>query len=329
MTLYRDVLKKALDISWRYKYLWFFGVFATLLGGSGSEVMFRFSGNNGFIETYKRFCETGIFSHHTFSNIGHLLKTDTATMVILLFFGLVTLVLIGFLIWLSVVSQVALVDNSAVIISSKKKKIDVGIRQGVLVGAKKFWPVFGLNILVKVIIFLALLIASIPIVVAGVNSNSLFLSFIYLLLFIILLLFGIAIAFAMKYAIAYIVIKNNKIINSIQNGWSLFVKNWLVSLEMAVILFLVNILAGIAIALVVLTAAIPLFFLSMLFLKVFGVLGFWLILILGFILIMVFSICAGAFLTTFQISAWTGLFVQLVGKGGESKIIRLVDGWKK
>jgi hypothetical protein len=35
----------------------------------------------------------------------------------------------------------------------------------------------------------------------------------------------------------------------------------------------------------------------------------------------------GAFATTVQIVAWTDLFVTLVGKGGESKIVRVVNNF--
>jgi hypothetical protein len=35
MSLYRSILKRAWEISWKFKYLWFFGLFAALLGNGG------------------------------------------------------------------------------------------------------------------------------------------------------------------------------------------------------------------------------------------------------------------------------------------------------
>ena len=46
MFLYRDVLSQAWKNTWQNKYLWFFGLFAALLGGWGDlEIVFR--GLNG------------------------------------------------------------------------------------------------------------------------------------------------------------------------------------------------------------------------------------------------------------------------------------------
>ena len=40
--LYRKVLKQALFITWRAKFLWIFGFFAALLGNGGAyEILFR------------------------------------------------------------------------------------------------------------------------------------------------------------------------------------------------------------------------------------------------------------------------------------------------
>jgi len=46
----------------------------------------------------------------------------------------------------------------------------------------------------------------------------------------------------MKYAIAYVVINKRQVSQAINQGWQLFKENWLVSLEMALILFFINIL---------------------------------------------------------------------------------------
>ncbi len=35
MTLYRDILGQSLKSAWHNKYLWFFGLFAALLGNAG------------------------------------------------------------------------------------------------------------------------------------------------------------------------------------------------------------------------------------------------------------------------------------------------------
>ena len=42
MTLYRDIIKEAWQITWRRRFLWFFGLFAVLLGNGGEyEILFQ------------------------------------------------------------------------------------------------------------------------------------------------------------------------------------------------------------------------------------------------------------------------------------------------
>ena len=48
MSLYRKILKQALVLSWQNKYLWFFGLFATLfIDNSGFEFLLQLSGGGG------------------------------------------------------------------------------------------------------------------------------------------------------------------------------------------------------------------------------------------------------------------------------------------
>ena len=69
----------------------------------------------------------------------------------------------------------------------------------------------------------------------------------------------------MKYAIAYVVIKGSGFVEAVKLGWQLFVKNWLVSLEMAFILFFINFAVGFGLLLLFLISAGPFLFLALVF----------------------------------------------------------------
>ena len=98
---------------------------------------------------------------------------------------------------------------------------------------------------------------------------------------------------------------------------------------MAFILFFITFIAGFTILLVLLALAIPFLFLSVLVYYTISAgassLVFALALIVGIFVVAAF----GSLITAFQISAWTGLFLELSGKGGVSKLVRLFDGWTK
>jgi len=331
MTFYRNILKQALSITWRHKYLWFFGLFATLIGGGEYEVLSRGidgDATQNLFPYFSRLTETGIFSRNGLANMGQLFKDDPATAAILTLVSLIILALVIFLVWLMIVSQTALVNNSAEIISGKKE-LPSGVKRGVAAGVRYFWPVLGLNIIIKIIICLAFFIISLPVIFWATKLSSPTISSLYIILFIILVPVAIVLSFIIKYAICYVIIKGNNLMNAIKEGWQLFTKNWLISVEMAFILFFISFLVGLAIILAVLILIIPFLFLALLLYKAISFIGFWLIIIIGLIVLLAIIIGGGAALTTFQITSWTGLFIELVSHGGTSKIERIVEGWKK
>jgi len=325
MSLYRNILGQAWKITWRNKYLWFFGLFAALLGNGGEyEILFRgLSGDSGkdFFPGWRNIAETGVFSSGTLANISQLFRSDTFSMIILLIIGLVILVLFGFLVWLTIVSQVALVNNSAGVIAGKTRHF----KDGVISGMKNFWPVFGLNIIIKAIIYLAFALIGLPIIFSVFKGGWQIASVLYMVLFIILIPVAIAFSFMIKYAIAYVVIKGSGFLSAIREGWKLFTKNWLVSIEMAFILFLINFLVGLGIVLIILILAIPFLFLALILYKLMALIGFWLVALIGLATFLLIIMIGGAGLATFQVSSWTGLFIELIGKGGTSKITRVLD----
>ncbi len=326
MSLYKKILSQAWKTTWNYKYLWFFGLFAALLGGGGEYriLLKSFSGDTGgsLFPGLQRFIETGVFS---IKNIGQAAKEDPLTFITAIVVFLVILALSLFLIWLAIVAQAALVNNAAGYLANKKNDF----KSGVIKGKEKFWSVLSLNIIIKAIIYVVFVLVSLPIILTVAKQGALFANTVYIVLFIIFIFIALVLSFVVKYAIAYVVIKGDNLINSIKSGWQLFINNWMISVEMAVILFLINFFVGLFIVLIVLTLSIPFFFLAALFYKIAFTAGFWLIMSLALIVFLAIIVFGGAILSTFQISSWTGLFIQLINKGGTSKIIRVIEGIKE
>ena len=331
MSFYRNILKQALSITWRYKYLWFFGLFATLISGGEYEVITRgLTGDTtqNLFPNLSRLAETGIFSRNGLANIGQLFRNDPFTAIISTLVSLIILALVIFLIWLIIVSQTALVNNSAEIISNKKE-LPSGVKRGVAAGVKYFWPILGLNIIIKAIICLAFLLISLPIIFWATKISPPAIAALYIILFLIFVPLTIVLSFVIKYAICYVVIKGSNFINAVKEGWQLFTKNWLISVEMAFILFFINFLVGLGIILAILILIVPFLFLSLIFYKAISFIGFWLMIIIGLVVLLAIIIGGGAALTTFQTVSWTGLFIELISRGGTSKIERIVEKWKK
>lgn len=325
MTLYRNILSQALKTTWKHKYLWFFGLFAALLGNGGElEFIFRrFDGTieQGLFPGLERILTTGVFSKAAMMNIGTLASKDPLSFFLVLSVLFVILVLVGFLIWLTITSQAALVNNTALARIGKKHDIKKGLSKGI----KNFIPVFGLNLFIKALIYFAFIILSLPILISAGKNFLAASTFMFVLSFIVFIPVAIVLSFIIKYAIAFTVIKGTGFFESIKLGWQLFLKNWLISLEMAFILFFINVLVGIALVLVLLVFAVPFIFLALLFTKLGFYFNFWTIIVLAIIIYILAIVIVGAMLATFQIASWTGLFLELISKGGVSKLTRVFN----
>jgi hypothetical protein len=326
MNLYRNILKRAWVITWKHKYLWFFGLFVALLGNGGEmEIIsrsFDINNSNGFFSGFGDiFTSSRLLSMGTFGNIANLAVHDPFNLLIAILLMLVMALLIIFVIWLTIISQAAIVNNSANIIADKSHNL----KDGLFVGMKKFWPVFGLNVLVKIIIMFIFFLISLPILVNYAHSGTFSATLVFIISFLIFIPAAIVLSFIIKYSIGFTVIKNYNIIEALKSGWNLFVNNWLISLEMAFILFFINFFTGLLLIVLLLILATPFLFFALIFIKTALIFNLWLLAIFAFVLFLVLIILIGSALAVFQTSSWTGLFIELIGKGGISKLVRIFD----
>jgi len=310
MQSYRNLLKQAWNMTWKHKYLWFFGLFSTLLaaGGSIEYKVINQNINDGIINGTLMSASYFAQSITLLKNIGlgfiGLFSYDILTIINSFTIILICLTLIATVIWLAVSSQAALVISVKKILNKNKKKDNIlTIRSGLTAGHKKFWSVFGLNILIKIAVNAILFISSLPLLLLAIKDSGWFV-LIYVILFVIFLPVAISLSLLLKYAIAYSVLENERFMQSIEKAYQLFINNWLVSLEMAIIIFVINFLASLGILIAMTILFFPLFLVGLSF-------GFYWLMVLMVFLALIFLVLFGSALGTFQISTWTGLFLNL------------------
>jgi len=322
MQLYRGILKQALDITWKSKYLWFFGLFAALLGNGGEyEILFQpFSNDSApsMLSGFEKLAQTGLFSMQGLKGIGNLLVTQPISVIVAILVLVIIFALLAFVVWLVNVSQAVLVKNTLLKISDKQLKFKDSLYEGM----KKFWPVFGFNLVARIIVMISLAIVG-YIVFFSNDLGSVASALIYILMFLVFIPLAMSFSFIVKYSIGYSVINNEKFLDAFNSGWSLFKKNWLVSLEMAFILYFLNIVAALLFIVVALIVALPFAFLAFLATSV-SMMGMFLFIVsVGVILFIALLITTGSLVATFQVSAWTTLYIELIGRGAKSKIVRM------
>ncbi len=319
--IYRKILKKSWEITKKYKWLWFFGLFASLLGTSG-EV-------DALLQNQK-LANAPEFLMNTkdlFANLnGKLILnnfTDAlASSPLATSFSIAFIVAIGlFIIWIATVSQGGLIESIAAIYLKK----DINFRTALNKGKVKFWPLLGLNIITNFLLYFVLIILSLPFAVIYLATTSQgALIILTILAFILLTPIAIILSFVLKYAFAYVVVDDKPALNSFREAWKLFVNNWLVSIEMAVILFVINIGVGLLVMLILLIVNLPFFAALIIALSISNMGLFNVSLSISLILTSLIIMMMVSLLTTFQYSTWTILFLNIKEKKVHPKLIRLL-----
>lgn len=325
-SLYRPILKRAWDISRRHKSLWFFGLFATIISSGGeyeiiSRSIYDPTNQGGFItiiiESLKAGFDSAVsFGGNFWSNMFQsIIKYPVASIIALLIL-IITIIIGLFFAWIAITSQIGIIRNIYLINKNKKTTINEGINFAV----KKFWPVVGADVVLKIILFILFLILGKEMILIG--NGNIALTAIYYLSFILFVMAVLVISFIVKYQIFYILLDNNKFLQAIKSAYQLFIKNWLISLEMALLLFLVYIISGfISLLCSTILSAIPIVVIPLYF-SFLPILVSYSIAIACFILMIIIIFFLAAFVTTFQWACWTDLFMRINSGEEASKIQR-------
>ena len=324
MTLYRDTIKRAFTIAWQYKFLWFFGLFATVVG-SGGEIGFLINSVN---DLTSQTSDAGTLQSLLIIKawiiaFGNILSLPFLTIVslagLLLFFMAI--------IWLVFTSIGGIIGGTAAIEQGKRQTADHVWK----VGIKNFIPVLGVNIAAKIIMMILLLVG-LPLVLGGLSETNIKGAALFVLYFVIIFLPAIfIISFITKYAMAYIVIRNKPFDQAIASAVKLFRDNWLVSIEMALTVFGVYIVAGLTY--IIISGIITYTF------KIVSLVGYtiipsalgWTIVstTLAFLMYGAVLLLLGSFLAVIEYVAWTKLFLKIEEGKATSKILRLAGALPK
>lgn len=314
MPTYRQILSKAWQITWRNPILWFFGLFVSILGGGGEiEILLKspnLGGGGLFQSFFDTLAERGQFFLPALQGLPKLLITQPFAIFIILLSLMVIFWLTVFVIWLVVVGQTALIKGTVDTIKSKRLNWLENFR----IGLAKFWPIFSLNAVERVVFWFLFGVLGFFATLRQPYFAPLFgLSFLIFIPLIIIL------AFIIKYAICAVVLKNQRFLAALKSALRLFFQNWLLSLEIACIWFLIFALVN-----SFLVFFVPLiYFYSLKLFYFYSAAPF----LAGAITFILFAFVQ-AFLAVFYWATWTIVFEILTSK----KIIavsRLTSGFKK
>ncbi|HEX9092301.1 MAG TPA: hypothetical protein VF831_12470 [Anaerolineales bacterium] len=234
------VLKRAWEIIWKFKILWIFGILASCgqaSGSSGSNSSYRFSGNDVSPRIQEFFNQ----------NPGL-----TTTLIILGIILAIVLVILAIL--LGTVGRVGLIRGT---VKAEQGADRLTFGELWRDGLTYFWRVFGLNLLLWVIIFVAVVILGLLAIILTIGTIGIFLiCLIPLLCLIVPIMWFISII--VEQANVALVVENLSITQAIERGWKVVRDNIGNMIVMGLILIVgVSLIGGFIIGLPLLIVAIP------------------------------------------------------------------------
>lgn len=302
---YAEIIKSAFWISWRNKFLWFFGFFAAGTGGASN--LFNVPSDAGRREGLP--------------GMGRWMS-DNLVALLVIFLAVAVAVALVYVV-LSFVSAAGLAESVAAIDRGEERRFSSAWRAGLA----NFWRVLGQAILLFLIglglLLVVVVIAGLPIALTFALTESVgarvAVSALFGVLGIsLLIVFYVALRIIGQYALRGLVVDRERIVRSIAAGYGLFWR----SLGRSLLVWLINvglsIGIGIAVLLVVLIVGFFLFLPTLLLAVaeytaaavVTGVMA-------GLILLPIFLVISGA-VGTFSHAYWTLAYLRLTGRpGGE------------
>jgi hypothetical protein len=271
---YGALVSKSLKIMWKFKYLWLLG-FLVSLGEGGGHTFSNFKGKSNVIDNF--LAQPGIL----FS---------------LIIFGLLLFIIFTVLYYIAHGGLIHCVNRI-----SRNESTSLG--DGWRAGARNFWRLLGIGILILFMIIIALIVFGVPVAIAFLIHRSL--GIVSLLFFIPLFLLGLAvILFVDVYADRACVIEGKGVIDSLKEGWNTFKNNLGKSIVVAIISFIsgiIYLMLFIAIGL----GLVANFFLAWAFA------GLILAIIFGILIVLVYTVITEGIFNTYLSAFWTLAYLEM------------------
>ena len=295
---YLEIIKEAWLVTWKNKYLWWFGLFLTLGGG----LNLNFPGFNGSKEPGKIPDSINIF----FSNHWEIISIAIA---VVIFLWLIFVVL-------GIVSKAGLMKTLAKI----KKSKDGDFKKGFKEGRKYFWKLVAVNLFLAVSLIALILIFFVPVAMLFYLNAPIFGILATLLAIIIFIPLAVLACFLGKYASFYVVLSDLGIKESLDNSYRLFRKNILSSIVMSLIFIPISL--ALFLATLILLAFVFLLFLAIGFALYHFLLktGIMIAVVSGGSVALVFLVIASSIYKVFYQTVWFLFFKEIATIKKEEKI---------
>ena len=311
--LYREVLRLAWRLTWHQPLLWVLGLFsAVLVSGGAFDVLARHI-------SWSLHPDFGFMSA-SWWRWGNWELGLTASLwlvaLVLLLAGLAV-----YVVFVMIRSFISLILGAGEYKAGEKLDLEKLWHAG----RRHFWPVLGTIVLAKILIMILGALTLLPLFLLVLGKWNLFSSIIYPPIFLIGVVAGVVVSFLMIFVSAFLVLEKYDWQKAVAAAWRLFLRNWLVSLEMALVIFAIYLLVGLILAIGALIIIIPVvavvIFARFIMLPGLGSVAVF----VGSLLAVCLVLLAAGFLSAFHVGSWVLLVERMKKETAVSKLVRLVE----
>ena len=317
---YFQTLTNSWKAVWQNKILWFFALFSLFLGGGQWNSFLSANFSNFFKEDGIAYSLYQIlFSENALANfIDKVSQEPIVFLILFLILFLLAFVFILF-IYISVIFQGGLIYSIFKI--NLKQKINV--HDSLSVVKNNFWQVLSLNIMMKFVIWgFSFLLAFFSLMSFLQESTGSVLIFSFSSVFIIIFLF--LLSFIFRYALSYIILKGRDSMSAIREAFKLFFNNWVINLEVAAFLFIINYIFLFLSIWSIKIIMIPLSSMGTFSLYLSSGVSFGFYFVFIPILISLFILTFFTVLSAYNYCVWVALFTRLTGNKKVSSLTRSI-----
>lgn len=322
--LYTPIIRDAWKITTKHSWLWFLGLFAALLGNGGAfnvvtNNLYKLNEYGGTFTTVRSFLTGGL----TADLVDNILNAAQSFNFWLFLVTLVFIALFALLVWLANSCLAALVYGASRFHTTRPSNLQKSWQYG----QKRFWYVFGVQLFGKVLMYAIGVPVSILLFIFYLLGPASVVEGLWLfVLFLIFVPMAWVLTVLVKYATIEVVLKKKHVWEGFVGAWHLFVKNWLVSLEMVALLLFLNILMMLGFVLVWVVLTIPFGLALASFIQLGLVVAYQVTLVLYGLSAIALVMFFGAWFASFQTSVWVYLYERLSSGEAFAKLNRLFHG---
>lgn len=294
---YTSIIKKAWHITWRNKYLWWFGFFIALT-------------------------ETGMMifnlpdDKQNLADGGKIIDFISSHLAVIIWTAVSVLIIYIFLLVLSIIARGGLIKSAGKIFQGEKTDFLSGMKAG----RKYFWKILLIGVFASVLFLFSLLVLLVPVSFFMINQIYFTALLLSLLAFIIAIPLFILIFFLKTYGYIYAVLSDLGAVQSLENAYYLLRKNLRVSILMLLITSLLEIIAVILTGITTLPFIIILAVTGGALFLILGKTGIIIAAGLAAIVSIIISLAIFSFFKTFKETLWVLFFYEIARPKVEEKI---------